>query len=378
MSMNVGLIGCGNISDIYLSNAPRFADFRFVACADLVPAAAAAKAAKYGIAARTVPELLASKDVDIVLNLTIPTAHAEVCLAALDHGKHVYVEKPLATSRAECRAILAKASATGLRVGSAPDTVLGANVQRARALLEAGAIGKPLVAHAAILDHGMEMWHPAPEFFYKPGGGPVLDMGPYYVATLVTLLGAVKSVTAQAQIGNAYRTVTTPNCANTGQKILVETPTTFQAMLEFDSGAQATLHASWDVWRHSQPHLEFHGTEGSMQLPFPNWFGDKILLSTAGADWSQIDTAADVFGRPNYPTHAGSVANYRGLGLADMARAIAEGRPHRSSGEFGFHIFDVLRSILDSAETGQRIVLGTTIGPIASMTEAEAATYLAA
>lgn len=377
MALNVGLIGCGNISEIYLKNAALFADFNFVACADLLDSAAQARAAQFGIQARSIDALLGSKDVDVVLNLTVPGAHAEVCLAALDHGKHVYVEKPLATSRAEGQAILARAAKTGLRVGSAPDTVLGANVQRAKAMIAEGAIGKPLLGSAAILGHGMEMWHPNPAFFFKPGGGPVLDMGPYYIATLVTLLGAVDSVFALAQTGNATRTVTTPNCANTGQVITVETPTSFVVTMQFASGAQISFMASWDVWRHSLPHLELHGTSGSMQLAFPNWFGGDVLLSTGGADWQHISTDAQIFGRPNADTHMGKVANYRGLGLADMARAIQDDRPHRASGELGYHVYDVLQSMLDSASGGSVVRIGSSIPDIALLGEDEAATLLA-
>ena len=233
MSLRVGLIGCGDISSVYLANIPLFADIRCVACADLEPEAAARQAARYGLAARSVGELMASDDVNIVLNLTIPQAHAEVTLAALAAGKHVYTEKPLATNVADGERIVAEARASGLRIGAAPDTVLGAGVQQARAIIDAGGVGKPLTGLAAVMSHGMEHWHPNPGFFFRPGGGPVFDMGPYYLSTLVTLLGPIASVQALGQIGFAERTVTTPGSSVSGRKIKVETPTSVQALLQF-------------------------------------------------------------------------------------------------------------------------------------------------
>jgi len=235
VTLRVGLIGCGNISEIYLHNAARFRDIAVIACADLKSAAAERQAKRHTISARSVKDLLASHDVDIVLNLTIPEAHAEVSLAALAARKHVYSEKPLATTLADGRAIVAAAKARRLRVGVAPDTVLGASIQEARALIDAGAIGKPLTGLAAVHSHGMEHWHPNPDFFFRPGGGPVFDMGPYYLSTLVTLLGPVASVQASGQIGFAERIVTTPGSAMLGKAIKVETLTSVQALLEFKS-----------------------------------------------------------------------------------------------------------------------------------------------
>ena len=249
MTLKVGLIGCGNISDVYLLNAPQFRDFAITACADINLAAAERQSERHAIPALSVADLLAS-DVDIVLNLTIPEAHAEVSLSALEAGKHVYSEKPLASRLADGRAILAAAAAQELRVGAAPDTVLGASLQEARAMIDAGAIGKPLTGLASVLSHGMENWHPNPGFFFRAGAGPVFDMGPYYLTALVTLLGPVASVQAIGQIGFAKRKVTTPDSPLRGREIRVETLTSVQALLDFASGAQLTFLASWDVWRH--------------------------------------------------------------------------------------------------------------------------------
>jgi predicted dehydrogenase len=355
--MRVGVVGCGNISDIYLRNAPRFRDIVVTACADLNPEAAARQAKRYAIDARSVEELLKSDDVDIVLNLTIPEAHAEVSLHAIEAGKHVYSEKPLATSVADGVAILAAAKAQGLRVGAAPDTVLGAGVQEARALIDDGAIGRPLTGLASVMSHGMEHWHPNPGFFFRPGAGPVFDMGPYYLSALVTLLGPVASVLATGQIGFAERIVTTPGSAAQGQSITVETLTNVHALLDFASGAHVTFLASWDVWKHSLPPIELHGQKASLRLPDPNWFGGDLLIAGKDEDWRTISTVAKTFGKNNWPATGPKFANDRGLGLADMARAIVDGRPHRASGDLALHALAVMQGILDAASEGRRAVV---------------------
>jgi predicted dehydrogenase len=349
MSLRVGLIGCGNISDIYLTNAPLFRDIRFTACADIDPQASARQGGRYAVAARSVKALLASEDVDIVLNLTIPEAHAEISLAAIDAGKHIYSEKPLATNVRDGETIIAAAKAKSLRVGAAPDTVLGAGIQEARRIVDAGQIGRPLSGLAAVLSHGMEHWHPNPAFFFRLGAGPVFDMGPYYISALVTLLGPVASVQAMGQIGFVERTVTTPGSANIGRTLEVETFTSVQALLEFRSGAQLTFLASWDVWNHGVLPIELHGETGSLRVPDPNWFGGDLHLAEKRGDWRRIATNSCVFGAANWPKDAPQEANYRGLGLAEMARAIAEGRPHRANGEVSLHVLEVMAKILQAA-----------------------------
>ena len=371
MTLKIGLIGCGNISDIYLTNADLFRDFGFVACADLKAEAAAAQAARYGIEARSVEALLASEDVDIILNLTIPDAHAEVSLAALSAGKHVYGEKPLATKPSDGRAILDLAAAKGLRVGSAPDTFLGAGIQTSRRLIDEGRIGKPLLGVAAVLSHGMEHWHPNPDFFFKPGGGPVFDMGPYYIAALVSLLGPVRTIAASGQIGFETRTISSPTSTRRGEAIRVETLTTVQALLGFESGAQITFLASWDVWRHDMP-LELHGTAGSLRVPDPNFFGGTIELAEERGDWAAIVTDDQFLGRINWPAAEPRLANYRGLGLADMARAITDGRPHRASGEIALHTLDVMAGILEAATEERTVTLSDGCERPAALDPAEA------
>ena len=320
----------------------------------------------------SVKALLASADVDIVLNLTIPQAHAEVTLAALAAGKHVYTEKPLATTVAAGERIVAEARARGLRVGAAPDTVLGAGVQEARRIIDEGGIGRPLTGLAAVLSHGMEHWHPNPAFFFQPGAGPVFDMGPYYLTTLVTLLGPVASVQALGQIGFAERTVTAPGSAMSGRTIKVETPTSVQALLQFRSGAQVTFLASWDVWRHGVPPIELHGSEGSLRAPDPNWFGGEIAIARREAEWTPIATRERVFGKPNWPRDRVAEANYRGLGLADMARAIEDKRPHRANGDVGLHVLAVMEGILRAAAEGRSVAIAHDCQRPEALSEAEA------
>jgi predicted dehydrogenase len=376
MSLNVGLIGCGNISDVYLINAPRFRDIAVTAVADIKEEAARRQSERYSLPQRTVKDLLASEDVDIVLNLTIPAAHAEVSLAALEAGKHVYSEKPLATKLADGRAILAAAEAKELRVGAAPDTVLGASLQEARAMIDIGAIGKVLTGLAAVLSHGMEHWHPNPEFFFHAGGGPVLDMGPYYLTALVTLLGPVASVQAVGQIGFAERIVTAPESSMIGHSFPVETLTSVQALLEFASGAQLTFLASWDVWRHGVLPVELHGETGSLRLPDPNWFGGELHIARGRFEWKAIETQSLIFGRPNWPPDEPEYANYRGLGLADMARGIKDKRPHRANGEIGLHVLAIMEGILDAAAEGRRVTVEPTCERPARLLEDEASGLL--
>jgi predicted dehydrogenase len=378
MTSRIGLVGCGNISDIYLTNGALFRDIDFVACADINPEAARRQAERYGIEARSVDAVMASEDVDIVLNLTIPEAHAEIGQRAIEAGKHVYGEKPLATRLEDGARLIEAARAKGLRVGSAPDTVLGAAAQEARRQVDAGAIGRPLLGVAAILSHGMENWHPNPAFFFRKGGGPVFDMGPYYLSTLVLLLGPVASVAASGQIGFAERIVSTETSPYKGSVIKVETLTSVQALLEFESGAQLSFMASWDVWEHGMLPLEIHGTEGSMRLPDPNWFGGAPAIAQGRGGWKEIDTSQRVFGRANWPSGNPRVANFRGLGLAEMARAIADGRPHRANGEVALHVLAVMDGILEAATENSRVRIAEGCARPAPLEDGEARSLLVA
>lgn len=357
--MHVGVIGCGNISDVYLRNQPHFPGFRFVAVADMRHETAEARAAEFGVEAISVEAMMAREDIDTILNLTIPAAHAPLALEAIARGKHVYQEKPLATSLEDGRRVLDAAAAAGVRVACAPDTVLGPGMQTARKLIAEGRIGRVITGSAAMMTHGMEARHPSPDFFFKPGGGPVLDMGPYYLSALVHLLGPVESVEARGLIGFAERIITAPGAARHGEAIKVETFTTIQGLLQFAAGAQIAFSFSWDVWKHNQAAMELHGSLGSLRLPDPNFFGGKVDLALPGQPVEAIDTVGMPFGKSNFPDAVsmpglppeiyGTFANYRGLGLQDMATAISEGRPHLASGEIAQHVLDVLLAIVEAA-----------------------------
>ncbi len=337
----VGIVGCGNISGIYLQNAPRFRGLKVRAVADMRPEVAEAQAKAHGVEALPVDGLLARDDINIVVNLTVPNAHSAVSLAALAAGKHVFSEKPLAVALDLGRKVVAEADARKLKVGCAPDTFLGAGGRLARSLIDQGAIGKPLVATAFVMSHGMEHWHPDPEFFFKPGGGPVLDMGPYYITTLVNLLGPVKRVVATTASGFDERIVTTDS-PQKGKRIKVETPTTALALLEFVNGAQVVYGTSWDIWKHNLPAIEIHGTDGSLRVPDPNFFGGEVEVSERGGDWKKHDTSNMPLGAINWPSASPKFANYRAFGVAELAAAIREGRDNRASGKLALHVLEVM------------------------------------
>lgn len=341
--MNIGVIGCGTISGIYLQNLPTFALINVAAVADLVPERADARAAQYGIArACTVDVLLADPSVELVVNLTTPDAHAAVAEAALEAGKSVYNEKPLALTRGEAERLLAMARAKGVRVGCAPDTFLGAGMQTCRQLIDAGAIGTPVAATAFMLNHGPESWHPNPGFYYQPGAGPMFDMGPYYLTALVNLLGPARRVTGMARTTFPEREITSqPRC---GERITVRTETHVAGLLEFESGVIGTIITSFDAWAHTLPRIEIYGERGTLSVPDPNTFGGPVRMRLAGeADWREM------------PLTRGYTANSRGLGVADMAHALRCGRAHRASGELAAHVLDLMHAFLEASATGRHV-----------------------
>jgi len=376
MTLRAGLVGCGFISDIYLTNLAKFRDVAVVACADRSQAAAARQAERYGLRAQGVTELLKAHDIDIVLNLTTPEAHAEVTLAAIEAGKSVYCEKPLAAALADGERIIAAAAAKGVKIGCAPDTILGPGYQEARALLDSGALGRPLTALAAVMSHGYEHWHPSPAFYYQPGGGPVLDMGPYYLSALASLLGPVAEAQAVGQIGFAERVVTTPGSPNLGQKIRVETLTSVQALLTFANGAQATFLASFDVWRHGLAPIELHGEAASLRLPDPNFFAGDLSIATGREEWRAVPLAGRLLGAANWPADKPKQSNWRGLGLADLARAILDKREPRASGALGLHVLAVMDAILTAALERRSVRVAAPFAPPAPLGDAEIADWL--
>jgi predicted dehydrogenase len=344
LSLGVGVVGCGRISETYVRTLAGSDAVRLVQCADLDPARARRIAAVAGAEATTTAELLVDERVQVVLNLTPPAMHAEIALAGLEAGKHVYGEKPLATDRAAARQIIEQAAARGLAVGCAPDTFLGPSWQQARTLVDAGAIGEPVAVRATMLAPGPESWHPDPAFFYQRGGGPLLDMGPYYVSAIVSLLGPVARVSASARRTHEVRPVT--GGPRVGDMLHVEVATHVAALLELESGAIATLVTSFDCW--DQVHsIELWGTDGTLLLPDPN--GHNGTIQRRGRDtqapWETLDGAPDVYAR--------------GIGLVEMAEALGHGAAPRAGGELAFHVLDVLLSILESAEADAAVEVGS-------------------
>lgn len=355
--LRIGVMGCGNISTTYFKFVPLFKDIEITGCADLNPEMAKIRAEEYGVTAMKPAELLVSKDIDLVLNLTLPNAHFEVSLAAVKAGKHVYSEKPLVLSMKDGTALKKAADAKKVRVGCAPDTFLGGAHQRARKAVDDGLVGKITSGTAIVMSHGMEHWHPNPDFFFKPGGGPILDLGPYYIANLINLIGPVKRVVALTSKAQKSRTITSQPRA--GQKIPVKTPTNIQALLEFANGATVSLIASWDVWAHRHSNMELFGTEGSLYVPDPNFFGGEVLSTKRNGEAETLPAWDHPFGIPNQDNH-GPVANYRAAGLADMAAAIKGKRDARCSLDRTLHGVEVMTSILASGESGKFITMKTT------------------
>jgi len=356
--LGVGVIGCGHISAVYMRLAPLFRGIEMRACADVDPEAARKRADEFKLRQETVEGLLQADDIDIVVNLTIPAAHYEVSRRAIEAGKHVYSEKPFVLSVEDGKALIELAKKRGVRVGSAPDTFLGGSHQLARSVIDSGAVGKIVSGTCHVMSHGMEHWHPNPDFFFKPGAGPVLDLGPYYVTNLVQLLGPVKRVGALASIPAKERVIRSQ--ARYGERIIVETPTTIHAVMEFVSGAVVTLGASWDVWHHKHANMELYGEKGSLHLPDPNFFGGDLIVTNEEkvVDMPKWNHPLGVL---NQQANDGQMlANYRTAGLADMALAILEGRPHRCSPQMALHTIDVMTSILKSAQAGSFVDLTTT------------------
>ncbi len=340
--VRVGVIGCGAISAAYFKNARNLPILEMAAVADLNMDAAHAKAAEFGIPrALSVEALLADPDIELVLNLTVPKAHAPVALQALAAGKHTYHEKPFGVTREEGLAILSAAAGADRHVGCAPDTFLGAGVQTARKLIDEGAIGHPVAFTAFMLGRGPEPWHPSPEFYYEVGGGPMFDMGPYYLTALLNLLGPVKRISGAATIAIPERTITSQ--PKYGKKIQVETPDHVVGILEFEQGAIGTLMTSFAVMHavYERPHpIIIYGTDGALKVPDPNAFDGTVLLrGKADAEFVEIPHA--------FPTGYG-----RSVGLADMAHAIRAGRAHRCHAEQAFTVLDLMQGFLESGESG--------------------------
>jgi predicted dehydrogenase len=341
------MVGCGVISHAYASNSRAFDAFEIVACTDLDEVRRTALGAEHGLATLSPDELLSSREIDIVLNLTPPAAHRDVTRLAVERGKHVYSEKPLAMAALDARELLALADARGLRIGCAPDIFLGGAYQEARALIDDGAIGTPLAVSATMLAGGQEAWHPDPDIFFRDGAGPLLDMGPYYLSAIVALLGPVSLVGGLATTLVSEREIEIGPRA--GERFRAETPTHAVGLLQLASGAMATLVASFEAPSHYASTMFVLGSEGSLSLPDPNMFEGPVRLKQGGGDWADVP----------YPSRGAREA--RGIGLQEMAEAIAAGREPRASGALAQHVVDVARSVLEAAESGSTVEIGSTV-----------------
>ena len=373
--LNVGIIGCGNISTTYLTLAPLFKAITIKAVADIDLSAAQLRAEEYGVRAETVDTLLAAEDIDIIVNLTIPSAHFSVTRQILEAGKHVYSEKPVVLTLAEGKQLRDLAAARQLRIGSAPDTFLGASHQLARAAVDNGLIGPVTSGTCHFMTPGMEDWHPNPDFFFLPGGGPVLDMGPYYLTDLVQIMGPARTVSAMANTRSPTRTI--GNGAREGEKVAVEVPTNYHALIEFESGAIVSFGTSWDVRSHRHSTIELYGADATLYVPDPNFFGGDVELARSGDECETLASQNHPFGKTTMEDSKGIArANYRCAGLADMADAILSGRQHRCNMDVALHVVDILVSIEQSAKSRQWVELSTTCERPEPLTPGQAKTML--
>ena len=356
----VGIMGAGNISAAYLRLAPLFKGLEVRAVADILPEAARKRSEEFGVAAQTPDELLKNSEIDVIVNLTIPATHYRVSMDAITAGKHAYSEKPFVLTLEEGQALKKAADQRGLRVGSAPDTFLGGAHQQVRSLIDAGKLGRITSGTTHVMSRGMEHWHPNPDFFFQAGAGPILDIGPYYVTDLIQLLGPVKRVTAFTGMARAERLVTAEGPFK-GTSIKVGTPTTIHGVLEFHNGAIVTIGASWDVYSHGHHNIELYGTEGTVYVPDPNFFGGDITITDQSGTKTKVEPWEHPFGKINQdPGGANPRANYRTAGLADMMAAVEAGRPARCGLDVALHAVDVMTSLLKAGETGQVLTLATT------------------
>ncbi|SHH45437.1 Gfo/Idh/MocA family protein [Clostridium grantii] len=346
--LGLGIIGCGNISDIYLKNCKsKFPSIKLIACSDLDMEKAEAKAKEYDIKACTVEELLANDDINIVLNITTPQSHRIVCEQILKAGKHVYVEKPLSLTKEDGKFLVDLANEKGLKIGCAPDTFLGGGIQTCAKLIEDGWIGEPIAATAFLTCHGHESWHPDPEFYYKVGGGPMFDMGPYYLTALISLLGPVDTVAGYTKKSFETRTITSEK--KCGQIIDVEVPTHINGLLRFKNGAIGTLITSFDVWGAELPRIEIYGTKGSLSVPDPNTFGGPVKIRT-----NNNNEFVEM------PLSHGYAENSRGLGIADMAEAIINNTNHKANGDLAYHVLDIMHAFHEASDKEEYIKIEST------------------
>ena len=359
---NIGLIGCGNIAETYFRSQEYFNNINFVACADKFPEAAVKCAEQYNIKALSVDEILKDKDIDIILNLTIPQAHFEVSKLALEAGKHVYSEKPMSINYNDAKYLLELASRNNLYFGNAPDTFLGGGGQLSRELIDKGEIGKILTGNFIFAFPGVQEFHPNPESWFQFGGGPVIDMGPYFFTTLVNLLGPAKNVRARGKLFSNHREYLVG--PKKGQSFDVEIPTSVMLDVEFVNETIVQGFISFDVQNHARNHMELYGTNGSLVVPDPNMFGGPVILShELGSEWKEISVENKYLGKTNIINHSGrsneapKQSNYRGIGLAEMIYSIENNRKHRCNDQLALHVLDLIESTILAAESKKEIQL---------------------
>ncbi|MBJ7576662.1 Gfo/Idh/MocA family oxidoreductase [Devosia sp. MC532] len=356
----VGIMGAGNISAAYLRLAPLFRGLEVRAVADILPEAAKRRADEFGVAAQTPDELLKNSELDVIVNLTIPSTHFSVSKDIISAGKHAYSEKPFVLSVEEGLALKKAADERGLKVGSAPDTFLGGAHQQAREIIDSGKLGKIMSGTMHVMSRGMEHWHPNPDFFFQPGGGPILDLGPYYITDLVHLLGPVKRLSAFTNMARTERIVSAEGPYK-GSAIKVGTPTTIHGILEFHNGAIVTIGASWDVASHGHHNIELYGTDGSIFVPDPNFFGGDLVTTGIEGIRTAVDPWAHPFGIANQDLDkAEPRANYRCAGLADMMQSIETSQTPRCGLDSALHVVEVMTGLLEAGESGKVLTLRTT------------------
>ena len=346
--MNVGIIGCGNISKTYLNCHKLFNNFKVTACADIYHETALNSAKEFNVTAQSVDELLNNDSIELIINLTIPSAHKEIIKKTLEAGKHSFSEKPLAMNFHDGLELKKITDEKNLKIGCAPDTFLGAAGQLARNFIDQELCGTIALGTFNMMSHGMEHWHPDPDFFFKRGAGPIFDIGVYYITLLVNLFGSVEKISAVSATVEKERVILSE--PRKGDKINVETSTTLMSVLEFSNQTKIQLFASWDVWKHNHSEIELYGTQGSIILPDPNFFGGGLMTSKKESDWIVNSTDKMLLGIPNEVHGDKKLANYRGIGLSDMVSSINNNKEPRCSVDLALHVLEIMDGILISGK----------------------------
>ena len=373
---NIGLIGCGNIAETYFKSQNYFNNINFIACADINQRSADNCAKQNNIKSMSVDDLLNNDDIDVILNLTIPQAHYEISERALSAGKHVYSEKPMAIQLSDAKKIIDLANKKKLYFGNAPDTFLGGGGQLSRKLIDEESIGDILTGNFIFAFSGVQTFHPDPESWFQVGGGPVIDMGPYFFTALVNLLGPAKNVRARGVKFSSNRTIETGPKA--GKEFSVDIPTSFMMDIEFHNGSIVQGFLSFDVQNHARNHMELYGSKGTIVVPDPNMFGGPVLISKElGSEWKELSVESMYLGKTNIINHSGrsneapKQSNYRGIGLSEMIYAIENNKPHRCSGELAFHVLDIIDTVIHATKKNQEVEIKSTCKKPEPMSEKE-------